>query len=321
MPYRSIVLAALLAWPLAAEATQPSAEAELRAAIDVLKTYHMNRDRLDWPAVETKTLASIKDKTNAADAYPAIWDIIKQLGEKHTFLVPAENVKARQTGTKIGNAEPPPFNAPESWALRDSAVLLRIPGFQGSEMDDRTYVITMRRMLKRYAGRGICRFVIDLRGNWGGNMYPMLNALRSFLGPPPYGYWVVPPDKKFAWNVPDRPIENEGAEAYGVAAPDLPKAWVALLLDGSTASSGEFTAMGLQGLPHVKSFGAATAGYLTANETKTLPDGAEIAVSTSWATDRLGRSYREKIEPDSKTAGGQPTIEAALRWLGPQSCR
>lgn len=304
----------------AADQQSVDAATELRAAIDILKTYHMNRDKLDWPAVEARASADIKDKPSAADAYPAIRDIIKQLGEKHTSLAPAEYAKATRTGTKVGNTEPPPFSAPEAWALRDSAILLRVPGFQGPETDDRSYVITARRALKQYKDRGICRFVIDLRGNWGGNMYPMLNALRSFLGQAPYGYWIVGPDKRFAWNIPDWPIENGAAAAYEIAAPDLSRARIAILLDRYTASAGEFTAMALQGLPHMRSFGSETAGYLTANEPKLLPDGAEIFVSTSWGTDRLGHSYRETLVPDSKTAGGQPTVDAALTWLKSQPC-
>jgi hypothetical protein len=52
-----------------------------------------------------------------------------------------------------------------------------------------------------------------------------------------------------------------------------------------------------------------------------LPDGAEITVSVGWATDRTGRSYREVITPDEKTVGGQPTVDAALKWLTAQRCR
>jgi carboxyl-terminal processing protease len=314
------ILIGLLSLAASPPVLAPEAANELIAAIDILKTRHMNRDRLDWPRVEAAAFESAKDAKTAADTYPVIRDIIKQLGEKHTRLFPADNVKARQTGAKVGDAAPPYFSAPESWRLAAPVALLRIPGFQGTEADDRTYVATLRRALKRYGDAGICRFVLDLRGNWGGNMYPMLNAVKSFLGAEPYGYWVPPHGDKMAWAIPDHPLENHGAANYAEPAPDLSRAWVAVLLDFETASSGEFTAMALEGLPHTKSFGGDTAGYLTANEPMALPDGAEIAVSTSWATDRIGRSYREVIAPDDKEPGGQPTVDAALTWLKTQSC-
>jgi hypothetical protein len=241
----------------------PDAATELHAAIDILKTRHMNRAKVDWPKVEAAAFEAAKSAKTAADAYPIIRDIIAQLGEKHTMLIGADSVKARQTGAKVGNAEPSPFNAPEAWSLKDGAVLLRLPGFMGTEADDRIYVATARQALNRQAERA-CRVVIDLRGNWGGNMYPMLNALKSLLGPTPYGYWMAAPGGKSTWSIPDHPIENGLAADYAVAAPPL-MASVAVLVDRSTASSGEFTAMALQGLPRVKTFGVPTAGFLTAN--------------------------------------------------------
>ena len=316
------VLAGLLSLGAAPPPTMaPEAASELTAAIDILKTRHMNHDRLDWPRVEAAAFESVKSAKTAADTYPVIRDIIKQLGEKHTRLISADNVKARKTGTKVGDATPPYFSAPEAWKLEAPVVHLRVPGFQGTEASDRVYVATLRKALKDYSAHGICRFVVDLRGNEGGDMYPMLAGVRSFLGREPYGYWINVEGGRFPWRTADAPLEDANLQPYDEIAPDLSKAWVAVLLDSGTASSGEFTAMAFEGLPQARSFGGDTAGYLTTNETMALPDGAEITVSVGWATDRTGRSYREVITPDEKTVGGQPTVDAALKWLTAQRCR
>ncbi|GAA0549089.1 hypothetical protein FHS83_001075 [Rhizomicrobium palustre] len=316
------ITAAVLSMAAAPPPTMaPEAAKELSAAIDILKTRHMNRDRLDWAEVEKEAFEAAKSAATPAETYPAIRGIITKLNEKHTFLIPAENEKARQTGAAVGKTQPPPFIVPEAWPLADRAMLLRVPAFMGNEAQDRIYVATLRQAVQHAADKGICRFVIDLRGNWGGNMFPMLAGLRAFLGKAPYGYWVLPDGKRIAWKVSDAPVEGANLPPYAVAAPDLSYVWVAVLQDEATSSAGEFTAMGFRGLPQARSFGSDTAGYLSSNEPIALPDGAEIAVSEGWATDRVGHDYRDVLTPDQATASGQATVDAALAWLKHQRCR
>lgn len=316
-----IVFVSLLSLSAAPPPMNPEAATELSAAITILKTRHMNRDRIDWATVEAAAFEAAKNATTAAETYPAIRSIIKQLGEKHTHLLPADWVKARNSGVQVGNVSPPYFKRPEAWLLAERMVLLRVPGFESTEANDRSYVSALRSAIRRHAATGVCRFVVDLRGNGGGNLYPMLNGLKSLLGSEPYGFWVISPTARMPWRVPDRPLESDHAADYADPPPALPNARIAVLIDAETGSSGEFTAMAFEGLPQARLFGEPSAGFLTANEPMALPDGGEIAVSTAWASDRLGTAYRETITPQENTLAGQQTVEAAVRWLKAQPCR
>ena len=40
--------------------------------------------------------------------------------------------------------------------------------------------------------QGACRYIVDLRGNDGSNMWPMLNGVAPLLGDSPFGRMVSP---------------------------------------------------------------------------------------------------------------------------------
>jgi hypothetical protein len=304
------------------EPVAPDAKAELRAAIDILKAHHMNSAKLDWPAVEADA-QKILDGAKAEDAYPAIRYIITQLGEKHTFLQNADWAKAQMSGKQVGNARPPDWITPEGHLLAGGIGLVHLEDLMASDADNIAYAHATRQALWHFAHEHVCRYIVDLRHNGGGNMHPMINGLETLLGKPPYGYW------QFTGSTTDDPWP--GTNGLFKSAKDLPfdprtiavqaKAPVAVLIDDHTGSSGEFTAMAFEGRPNTRIFGENSAGYLTVNDDHDLPDGARLLVSEGWATDRLHRPYRTVIAPDEQTERGQPTLDAAIHWLKAQPCR
>ena len=82
------------------------------------------------------------------------------------------------------------------------------------------------------------------------------------------------------------------------ALPDV--AWVAVLLDRGTASSGEAIAISFAGRPRERSFGEHTAGFSTSNDMYTLSDGASLFLCVGIELDRTGHRYPDGIDPDVK---------------------
>jgi C-terminal processing protease CtpA/Prc len=172
--------------------------------------------------------------------------------------------------------------------------------------------------LQRLVAAHVCRFIVDLRANTGGGMYPMINAVDALLGDGTLGYWQI------TGQPPDEPWPNTFGQ-YGDAASvkridSLKNAPVAILIGALTASAGEFTAMAFEGRPNTRFFGETTADLISANEPIPLPDGALLVVSEGWGTDRLHRPYRSAIVPDEATPRGQATLDAAIAWLKKQPC-
>ena len=294
--------------------------AELRAAIDILKNHHMFREKADWSAIEARAFTMAAGAKTAADTYPAIAYALHQMGEHHSHLLPAMVVKALHEN-KPGTGE---TTLPKAGQYPGGIVAINMPGHTGSAESDRAYVAELRRILDKARKLGHCRIAIDLRWNDGGNMWPMLNGVASLLGKSPYGYFLNSGAPQEPWNLSSgwMSLSDEG---IALISPDLARAQsnipVAVLMSRHTVSSGEFTAIAFEGRPHTRLFGEPTGGFVTVNSQYELPDGAEMFISTGWAEDRLHRPYRVAVVPDDETALGQPTFDAAVKWLKSQPCR
>jgi len=148
--------------------------------------------------------------------------------------------------------------------------------------------------------------IIDLRGNTGGNMYPMIAAIHRFL---PDDNILRFKTRKFTMHVTkEMVLRNVGLAAR--PALDCP---VALLTDDKTASSGEATLLCFRGLEKARTFGAPTAGYASANAPYPMPDGSQLVLTTGCDMARTGEIFcDDPIAPDVMT--DQP-LEEATKWI------
>ena len=301
----------------------PAAKAELDKALDILSSRHINRGSVDWAEIRQSAYILAANAETASDAYPVIYAVIKRLGEKHTHLVTASVFQAEMTGAAVNGVKPPPLLMPTSTRLSDSMLMVTVPGFSLGEDANRKYVSALRTAFNGAASEHICRFIVDLRGNTGGSMGPMIAGTASLLGRAPYGYWSDGVTIGAPWDAPDHPLvlgQNTPPTPY--AEPAIPRdhVFTAVLIDSRTASAGEDTAVAFKGVPNVRFFGENSAGYVTANTTDVLPDGAALAVSVAWIADRNKHIYRDYVSPDEMTPPGEATVGAAKAWLDKQVC-
>ena len=325
-----LVFAALLTVALARDAAahdRPAAMSYaayemLSAVVDVLKQHHVNRGKVDWPSLEDEAFAMVSAAQKPRDTAPAIQFLIRSLGERHTFLIGSAQWKAMTSGETSGTARGAAFGTlPVANLMQGGIGYLALPGHDGSASDDVAYVAVLRNALRLFRTRGVCRFIVDLRGNAGGNMFPMQSGLVSLLGRGPYGYWddgagLAP------WPDPEKVARMDGIVAgpYAARPADQSRAAVAVLIDRRTASSGESAAIAFEGRPRARLFGEPTAGLTTGNEAFALPDGMHIAVTTVRAMDRNKRPFPIAVVPDVETPPGAETNDAALAWLRAQRC-
>lgn len=178
-------------------------------------------------------------------------------------------------------------------------------------------------------GPRTCGYVLDLRGNTGGNVWPMLIGLSGLLGDGPQGR-----SEDADGIIEDYATLKEGSavvlaeQGRGLTMmtidnwrpiPSLAAFPVALLLDDATASSGEGVAVAFAGRALTRSFGARTYGVASSNEGYPLADGTNVVVTTAMMVDRNGRTYPDGIEPDQVIDGeGEDPVDVALAWLALQ---
>ena len=161
----------------------------------------------------------------------------------------------------------------------------------------------------------ITGWVVDLRGNTGGNMWPMVAGLNALIKDGTAGYWVNANNKRDKWYSNGRNFMGTG-KFYKIKTLSAP---IAVLIDSSTASSGEMTAISFIGLRNVKTFGQPSAGYTTSNGTYRLSSGVILQLANAYAADRKKNIYKERIYPNvyikENTKTADDTVEAALEWV------
>nr|WP_258015160.1 S41 family peptidase [Stenotrophomonas maltophilia] len=168
-----------------------------------------------------------------------------------------------------------------------------------------------------------CGWIVDLRDNSGGNMWPMLLGMAPLLrtsvvnnedvgsfetaqGPE---RWTL---TATAVQRAGKPVLDFGQTGYVLRQPGAP---VAVLFGQRTGSSGEASALAWRGRAQTRSFGQPTAGVSTGNNVRTLADGSRLLLTTTVMRDRNDRGDGLKIEPDQRIEGDAATLAAAQAWL------
>ena len=206
-----------------------------------------------------------------------------------------------------------PFNRPATVRrLADALGYIEVPGVVGGgDSFDRDAVAAIREV----DGVATCGWIVDLRRNVGGNMWPMLHALRPILGE----------GNPFTYRFGKGPFAQ--APVYSLKQPQPA---IAVLTSRLTVSSGELVTIAFRGPSTTRTFGEATGGLSSSNMTFPLVDGAMLVVTVSRAVDRVGRVYDGPIQPDQpveldwKRVGTEDdlVLRAAADWLRQQqACR
>jgi hypothetical protein len=182
--------------------TPPSPEAAsyLELAISALRRLHIDSPAADWERIAADARAEIGGARTPADTYNAIRGMIGALGEKHTFFIPPPRPAAPPGAAPAGGARPAPARPLPRYRLVDGRFgMVLVPGHQGSDEDDRRYESMLRNGLQVLDGQSVCGWIVDVRGNTGGNMWPMLTGLDPLLGAAPFGSFVAPSAPSGLW--------------------------------------------------------------------------------------------------------------------------
>lgn len=188
---------------------------------------------------------------------------------------------------------------------------IAVPGFVGTGAEPvARFSGEICSALTQLAPAASVGWVVDLRQNTGGNMWPMLSGLKPLLGNGNYGAFRDRDGRDSAWGT--NKIE-------GCSAPIASDARVAVLFGPKTASSGEAVVIAFSGRPNSRSFGLATAGLSTANVSLGLPDGGALVLTTAIDIDRTGKAFPAGVVPDvvvESKAQSDDVLAAAVLWLG-----
>jgi carboxyl-terminal processing protease len=291
----------------------------LNYALDVMELNSIKKHEIDWPAFRETALEDAGNAKTPADTYDAIRGALERIGDNHSFFRPPG-----------GQQQSPSSDDPVTELIRTEVGYVEVPAFSGGGPAADDLAALYHALIEEVDTLGVCRWVIDLRGNTGGNMWPMLAGVGPILGEGNPGFFVYPDSVVTTWFYE---MGGAGIEAttlvsvedpYELQGPAPP---VAVLTDSLTASSGEAVAVAFRGRADTRSFGSATFGVSTANAVFVLSDGAVIFLTVATLADRDGTLYGGKLEPDSAVAGSKTgdratdaALDAAVGWLEGLAC-
>jgi len=206
---------------------------------------------------------------------------------------------------------------PKAELLKNGIAYLYVPGFGSTNSQVMNkFADTIQHLIRKLdTENDIKGWVVDLRRNFGGNMFPMIAGLGPLTGTGNLGYFEG--DGYYAW----RYEKNGVCKSVKVDNPYTLKAKtpkIAILVSSTTASSGEMTAISFIGKKNTRLFGQPTGGYITSNSSIRLSNGAMLFLATTYVSDRNKKKYMTKIIPDvvvEEVEGSDKELDKASEWI------
>ena len=341
-----------LAAALQQDAVPFDRDALIAEAIAMVRPIAYRSAQVDWVALEADMRRRSEGARDSVDMLPAYAALTYGLGDGHSFIQPTAEDTAGWTERRGEGArllpDTPPRPRPTSTFMGREGVshravsvgashdaeLVVVPAVTGAGQTARTYAADLFSAVAD-AGPRTCGYILDLRGNTGGNVWPMLTGLSALTGDGPAGRSIDATGK-----VEDYADIREGSAvilaeegrgltmmtAAGWRPTALTGAPVALLIDNGVYSSGEGVAVAFKGRANTRFFGERTGGLASANNGYMLSDGTNFVITIAMMMDRQGNTHPHGVEPDQAVAAGEDhpadaddaVVEAAKAWLAHQ---
>lgn len=278
----------------------PEAAAYVDTVLALMREHALAERHVDWDSLKRETLYRAGGARDPRETHRALQWALHYVNP-HSYLMLPEKWADME---RQAHDRP---SVPSGQMLAGGVGYIAMPAFVSQDSSlAAEYAVNGQRLIREQSAKGACGWVVDLRRNTGGNMYPMLVAIGPLLGDGPAGFFRAGAGMISGWGY------GAGGNAWfggdtmmrlpRTFAPVPPKeAPVAVLTGPMTASSAEGIVVAFRGVDRAISFGSPTAGFSTGNTGYRLSDGATVLLTELVFGDRLGREYGDKIRPDRST--------------------
>jgi C-terminal processing protease CtpA/Prc len=305
------------------------ARSYLTTALDDIQQHALDSQDMNWPQLRQQVFTLAQGAQTTSDTYTAIRYALQLAGTQHSLLYAPNDVPTNGPEGTLA-----PDEVPQGQHLASGIGYLKLPHVFGSgagfQQAAQHYGVLAQQAIRQADQAGTCGWIVDLRGNFGGDMWPMLVGVGPILGAGTAGSFVFPNGTKQSFSYANGQAQLDGVTLEGVPHPyqlKQPSPPVAVLTGGNTASSGEAIVVAFRGRPDTQGFGMPTAGDPTVNQDIVLSDGALMLLTEAVDADRTGQTYRRPIQPDHLIyftqdqvgSAGDPVMKAAASWLQLQS--
>jgi Peptidase family S41 len=286
----------------------------LNEVLGLMQNNSINRARINWTDFRSQVFQRAQGAQIISDTYPAISVALGLLDDHHSFFTtPSGGFVANPSSRSCGAAATSTPTVPEDVGY------VKVTSFGGTDPGPVTaFADSIQEQIRRADRASLVGWIVDVRGNTGGNMWPMVAGVGPVLGEGIAGFFIPPQGNFTPWSFQSGTASSGGSviartsTVYELMTRD-PK--VAVLTDGRAASSGEAVVISFRRRANTRSFGGATCGLSTSNSTFRLTDGAMLLLTTAVMADRTQSPYGDVIVPDETIAGDAPVVERAVAWL------
>lgn len=265
--------------------------------------YGYYADSDNWKKARSHALEQLQNAESFEDTYPILREAVAVAGGKHSALrLPSELETFREeSGLPLVRIDREP----------DGIGTMALPEYSQDAGKKEEYAqIVISWLQKHRDAKGV---ILDLRGNAGGDMAPMVAAVSPLL----------PDGNVLGYQYANGQMHHltlkngafNGGSGITVDSFKMPERLpIAILTDERTASSGEAVLLAFRGLENVRTFGSPTAGYASVNTVYSLYDGVQLWLTVAAdVAPRTGEVFcDDPISPDVLT--DEPEKEAAA-WI------
>ena len=295
----------------------------LQTLTEAIKNNSAFSGSLNWAeldkalALRADTMTSI---TNAPQLANYMLGQLKAVGDKHSFLMTKNTSQGYVQGTLLNEK-------PQSRLLPGQIGYVSVPALSTTnETASAAFANTIQQMVRELDSQNeIKGWIVDLRKNTGGNMYPMIAGLGPLTGSGKLGYFMKRVNNR-PYYLPWHYTKGTSGSGKGISVRvnrpyslKKKKPKVAILIGKLTSSSGEMTAISFHGAKNTRFFGQPTGGFTTGNGKYSLPDGSFLLLATMHTANRNKKAFDAEIHPDVLVPAGKEgkdaEIEAATTWL------
>lgn len=277
-------------------------------ALSLIQQSSVRRKAVDWKTFRAAAMTQSRGASSAADAHLAVRFALAELHDGHSYFMAPRQMQTLAE-RPVGNARTGrERDAARGLLLAGAAGYIALPGFAGgTHADQAQFAETLQNIVADLDSGGACGWILDLRANSGGNLWPMLAGIGPLLGDGDVGASIMPNGERTTlWyrdgkaGLGDRVQLRVRSAPYRLRRTHAP---VAVITSRATASAAEVIAGAFEARAATRSFGAPTRGAVTATRIFPLADGAALVLAVGLTADRNGDVYEGPLVPDEPAAG------------------
>ncbi|SHJ27670.1 Peptidase family S41 [Mesonia phycicola] len=291
----------------------------IKQMIKKFENFSINKDSIKWDLFENKVWQSAKTSKDSAVITALILN-----GDKHSsyYDQASKSYLYGKLDEEYKYEKVTPFQKQENIGYVKIETFINNRNSLEKTLENGVkYINGNIEKIKEQDSRKLKGWIIDLRENQGGNMWPMLISLTPFLEDGILGYFYV--GKKLdEWSKKENQIFDGSVNKtnkfigdpvnYKLKNDNLK---IAVLINGNTASSGEATAIALMNNPNIKFFGSKSAGYTTSNKSISLKNNDLLILTSGVMTDYKKKKYWNGINPRIIISNNSDLVKEITDWF------